>query len=189
MNKRVIIALYGKSASGKDTIARVIVSKLPEITHFVISATTRPRRDNELNRVDYHFLTPAQMLEKIVNFEILEASTHGWVYGTLDSEIKSDKINIAVLNMEGIDILMERTDLEVIPVLIEASDKKRLLRSLQREDNPNCNEIVRRFSADQRDFDNQPFEPKMVFKNENEDDFNYAIQELSKIVVEKYGKK
>lgn len=189
MNKRVLIALYGKSASGKDTIAKAIVSKLPEITHFVVSATTRPRRENEVDGVDYHFLTDAEMLKKIMNFEIIEASTHKWVYGTLDSEIKADKINIAVLNMEGIDILIENRDIEVIPVMIQTSDKTRLLRSLQREDNPNCNEIVRRFSADQKDFENQPFEPKIVFRNDNEDDFNYAMQELSKIVVQKYGRK
>lgn len=189
MSKRVLIALCGKSASGKDTIAKAIVSDLPDITHFVVSATTRPRRENEVDGVDYHFLTDMEMLKKILNFEIIEASTHKWVYGTLDSEIKSDKINIAVLNIDGIDILMENKDIEVIPVMIEASDKKRLLRSLTREINPDCNEIIRRFSSDNEDFENLPFEPKMVFSNENKADFNHVLEELSKLILKKYGKK
>jgi guanylate kinase len=43
-------------------------------------------------------------------------------------------------------------EVEVYPIFIEASDKTRLLRQLNREKDPDVKEIVRRFHADEEDF-------------------------------------
>lgn len=40
----------------------------------------------------------------------------------------------------------------VYPIFIEASDKTRLLRQLNRETNPDVREIIRRYGADENDF-------------------------------------
>ena len=53
-------------------------------------------------------------------------------------------------------------------VQVEASAKTRLLRSLTREDNPDVDEIVRRYLADREDFAafSQVYEPDYLFENE-----------------------
>jgi hypothetical protein len=65
---------------------------------------------------------------------------------------------------------MESKDIEVIPLLVDASDKTRLMRQLCREDNPNVDEIIRRFGADKQDFDvlfAEEIEDYGIISNEN----------------------
>ena len=42
MNKIIVVALFGQSAAGKDTIQNWIVSNIPN-TNKIISCTTRPK--------------------------------------------------------------------------------------------------------------------------------------------------
>jgi guanylate kinase len=56
---------------------------------FSISATTRPRRFNEENGKDYHFLTDADFTEYIKKGKFVEWETiYGHRYGTLRSTLK-----------------------------------------------------------------------------------------------------
>lgn len=53
---------------------------------------------------------------------------------------------------------MKDSRLEVYPIYIACEDNIRLFRSLNRETNPDCEEICRRFLTDLRDFEDIPFE-------------------------------
>ena len=57
MDKIKILALFGKSASGKDSIQKWIVSNYPQLTNKIVSCTTRPPRSGEQDGVDYFFLS------------------------------------------------------------------------------------------------------------------------------------
>ena len=50
-----ILALFGPSGSGKDTLAKILTTQ--ENINEIISCTTRPMREYEQDGVDYHFLT------------------------------------------------------------------------------------------------------------------------------------
>ena len=47
---------------------------------------------------------------------------------------------------------MQDSRVAVCPVYVDTKDKIRLLRSLNREENPDCDEICRRFQTDKKDF-------------------------------------
>ena len=155
MEKKIkILALFGKSASGKDTIQKWIVSNFSKITKGIVSCTTRPPRDGEQDGVDYFFLSDEEFAKKVLDGSMLEATSfREWFYGTALDQLDPDKINVGVFNITGIECILDDPRLEVVPVWIHASDKARLRRSLDREDNPDCNEICRRFLADEKDFD------------------------------------
>ena len=57
MNKLKVLALCGKSASGKDTYLKEIMKLSQYPLHEIISCTTRPPRDYEADGVNYYFLT------------------------------------------------------------------------------------------------------------------------------------
>ena len=155
MASKIIVCLVGKSAAGKDSIA-YLLSKQPG-WHNVVSCTTRPKREKEVDGVNYHFLTGDEFAKKVINGDMLEATYfNDWHYGTMKSALV-DGINVGVWNPEGYDCLRETVkfdkDVILLPYYIKCSDKTRLLRSLNREKNPDVYEIVRRFQADEEDFE------------------------------------
>lgn len=168
MNKYKVIAICGKSASGKDTLLRNIMMNYPWL-HKIINTTTRPPRENEVDGKDYHFLSLEEFAHQGVMGEMIEITQfREWFYGTSLKDLSEDEINIGVFNPAGVYALMQRKDVDLYMVQVEASAKTRLLRSLTREDNPDVDEIVRRYLADKEDFAtfSQVYEPDYLFENE-----------------------
>ena len=152
MEKYKVVALFGESGSGKDTIQNAIVSACANMNK-IISCTTRPKRDYEIDGKDYFFLDNFQFAQKVLDGSMLEATSfRAWMYGTPLDSLDKDKINIGVFNIAGIECLMEDPRLEIVPIYVEVSPKNRLMRALTREENPDCHEICRRFLADVQDF-------------------------------------
>jgi guanylate kinase len=64
--------------------------KLGRPFHYVVTATTRPKRAREKNGVDYHFLSPKEFQEMIDKHQFLEwANVYGNYYGVPKDEITS----------------------------------------------------------------------------------------------------
>lgn len=168
MNKKIkIIALFGKSASGKDTIQKWIVSNFPKV-NGIVSCTTRPPREGEIDGKDYFFLSDDGFAKKVLDGSMLEATSfREWFYGTSIDQLDPNKINVGVFNTIGIECLLKDFRLDVIPVWVWADNKTRLLRSLNRETNPDCNEICRRFFTDEQDFTDIDFEYFVWMNNED----------------------
>ena len=168
-SQKTIIALAGKAGAGKDTILNYLCDNYD--VHPIVSCTTRPPREGEIDGVNYHFLTNEQFAEKVLNFDMLEACEfNNWFYGTDYNSLSDEKVNVGVFNPSGIEQLMENPDIKVIPFLVDASDKTRLMRQLCREDNPNVDEIIRRFGTDKQDFDvlfAEEIEDYGIISNEN----------------------
>lgn len=169
-----MIAIIGQAGSGKDTILRAVCEENPDLNK-IISCTTRPMRDNEKDGVDYHFYTVDQFTEEVLNDKMLEASCfNNWFYGTPIKSLVKNKVNIGVYNPEGIESLMLHGNIELYVFLIEASDKIRLIRQLEREINPDIEEVFRRYKTDRADFADLPFHHN-VLENEYIDDLDHAV--------------
>ena len=147
-NKIKVIACVGKSGAGKDYCMHHIAEE--NDYHIIVSSTTRPKRDYEIDGIDYHFITEKEFAAA----RFLEtASFNGWHYGTRYEDLDPDRINIGVFNPTGLKSLAAQEDVELTIIYVQASDKTRLLRQLNREENPNVHEIVRRFYTDEADFE------------------------------------
>ena len=97
MNK--IIIFVGPSGVGKTAITNIICSSFNNYLAN-ISCTTREKRKNEKNNVDYYFLTKQQFENKILKNEFLEYSKYnGYYYGILKKEIeeKLQKGNVILI--------------------------------------------------------------------------------------------
>ena len=176
-----IIALIGKAGSGKDSILHNIIrvgkqSNLP--FHEIISCTTRPKRENEIEGINYYYLDDYTFKEKTKNKEMLEYTKfNSWWYGTSYDSLDENKINIGVFNPTGIKSLMKRKDVEVHVYYIDASSKCRLIRQLDRESSPDVTEIIRRFCADESDFSHLDF-PYKTMKNHSINDYFASTYEI-----------
>ena len=172
MKKIKLLALFGESSVGKDSIQHWLVSKLNN-THGMVSYTSRPPRDYEVDGREYHFVSQEEFEKLIIAKKMLEHTCfNNWYYGTYIDELQPKKINVGVFNPQGIRGLLTHSDtIDILPVWIQTHDKDRLLRSLQRENNPNCEEICRRFLADKKDFSNIDFEHEIYLNNDST--YNY----------------
>lgn len=179
-----IFALIGEAGSGKDHLVKILAEQYPALFNEIISCTTRPKREFERDGVDYYFLSEDFFLERETTGEIL-ASTFfkNWYYGILtDSLCEDTKINIGAFNLEEIKRLKtalkkRNIEFEMGIYRLATTPKERLLRQLQREKNPDVDEIVRRYEADKRDFKNvdTSLYAKYLFNN-TEEDLNLNIE-------------
>lgn len=157
-----IFYVMGKSASGKDTIYKMLRERLPQI-RTVVPYTTRPIRAGEQDGVEYHFVTGKRLNELEKQGKVIEMRTYQTVYGPWsyatvdDGQIdleRQDYFMIGTLesyegtrNYFGADAL--------VPLYIEVEDGERLCRALNRErqqEKPKYAELCRRFLADEADF-------------------------------------
>lgn len=172
-----IIALIGKAGSGKDTMMHRVLERNPNL-HEIVSCTTRPRREGEVEGVNYFYLTPEQFGDKVLHDEMLEATCfNDWFYGTSYESLRSDVTNIGVFNPAGIESLLGRKDVVVHVFYVTASPKNRLLRQLNREKDPDVDEIIRRYKADEIDFADLDFEYDVLY-NEIYEDLNAGVEAI-----------
>lgn len=100
--KPFLLVLSSPSGGGKTTIARNLL-QVREDLGYSVSATTRPRREDERDGEDYHFLERGEFLRRVEAGEFVEWATYaGNLYGTLRSEIEAlvARGQIAVLDVE-----------------------------------------------------------------------------------------
>ena len=92
--KPIVIGICGKSASGKDYTATRLVDEYIEMgipVNKVVSYTTRPQRDGEINGVDYHFIDRRTFIKMQYEKKFMEYSEfRGWKYGTSIDAFKDE---------------------------------------------------------------------------------------------------
>jgi len=86
--RSLLIVLSGPSGTGKDAV----LSKMRELGYpleYIVTVTTRPKRANEKNNVNYHFVSTEKFQEMIKNNELLEwANVYSNWYGVPKQPIK-----------------------------------------------------------------------------------------------------
>ena len=90
MEEGKLIIISAPSGSGKSTIIGRIMQDESLRLAFSVSATTRPRRGQEVHGVDYYYLTPEEFKQMIKIDELVEYQEvyEGRYYGTPKSEVE-----------------------------------------------------------------------------------------------------
>jgi guanylate kinase len=96
--------ILGMSGSGKTTLAKHLEEWYPLYFKKIVQCTTRPKREGELEGIDYYFLNEAQYnkMDKM-NFLIgqVREEFSPYKYGTPYSDLKEEIVNVIVLSIEG----------------------------------------------------------------------------------------
>lgn len=181
MNKINIIAICGKAGAGKDTLLRKImqIEDTKMFLHEIVSCTTRPPREGEVNGVNYHFMTNEEFAQKILKGEMLEATIfNDWCYGTALQSLDVNKVNIGVFNPEGIETLLQDSRINLRVYYVDVPSKERLIRQLNREEFPDVDEIIRRYKADEEDFMDLDFNYYTVFNDDKKDTMTETVRDI-----------
>ena len=100
-----LIVISGPSGVGKDTIARNLIDTDPDRFYFVVTATTRPPRANEIHGTDYFFYSTDEFAQMIENYELLEYAVVYNDYKGIPKQQIRDALN------SGRDVIM-RVDVQ-----------------------------------------------------------------------------
>lgn len=177
----MLIAICGKSGSGKSTI----VKKLEELGYKrVVTDTTRPPRKGEKNEVDYYFDSEEQFMELLEEGEFLETTAYKvatgdiYRYGTSKGAIKeAGEKAVIILNPMGLKAFRDR-QIDMVAIYIDCNERV-LLSRLQERGDLNS-EIIRRMDTDNLDFENiHSMIDGTVYNEKNTD-----IKKLAKTIVD-----
>ena len=84
----LLVVVSGPSGVGKSTIVAELARRRPQVVP-IVTATTRPRRDDETDKVHYHFLSvPAFERLRDANGLLEHALVHGNWYGTPIDQVR-----------------------------------------------------------------------------------------------------
>lgn len=110
----LLIVISGPSGVGKDEALKAMKS-IGFPFHFVVTATTRPRRTTEIDGADYHFINVAAFAEMIDQGELLE---YALVYGDYKG-IPKQQVRAALASGQDvvlrIDVQGARTIRKLVP--------------------------------------------------------------------------
>ena len=152
----MVTLFIGKSGSGKDTMLNKMVA---EGVTPIISYTTRPMREGEVQDKDYHFVS-LNDFNKLVDEDklseyrgyntLVNGEPDTWYYGT--PRLSLEKDYVGVVTISGVEAFIKLYGAENINVVyMQVSDKTRERRAMLRGSFDKT-EWDRRVEADKKDF-------------------------------------
>jgi len=179
----MVIILVGASASGKSTLAKEFEKQNPNFSR-IVTYTTRPKRNGEIDTVDYHFISN-EVFESMVKEKMFveHADYRGWHYGTAVNFGK-DEDKIVVLTPAGARAFRRyakthpELNLDIFIVYLQVDRRSRLIKILQRGDD--LEEAYRRSLSDVGQFDSFEDEADFVINNEN---YKLNVADLTTILT------
>ena len=152
--------LVGRSASGKDAILRRLVNDYNYKP--LISCTTRPKRDGEVDNVTYYFISDYEFRVMINNNKLIEHRSYNtlvggkkavWYYGLPKIEVDKNLHYVVILDLNGAQSFIDyygKDNCEII--YIECGAETRTERAKKRG-GFDSQEWNRRLKKDDIDFD------------------------------------
>ncbi|MFA6755657.1 MAG: AAA family ATPase [Bacilli bacterium] len=163
-----MIILIGASASGKSQVCNYLISHYG-LKKF-ITTTTRQKRVNETNNIDYHFISKDEFQKKINDSSFIEYVLYnGNYYGTEKKEIDHNKVLIVEPN--GFKKFLSLKDNNIVSFYLYCDKSIREKRMISRKDNPI--DIKKRLDNDDE-----------IFNINNIKGINYIIDTSNKTVEE-----
>lgn len=183
-----IYYVMGKSASGKDTIYKELLKRMPEL-RTIVTYTTRPIREGETEGVEYHFTTTEQLESFEKAGKVIEVRTYPTVYGpwsyftVADEQFDLEHHDYLMIGtLESYEKMRDYMGAEkLVPFYIELDPGIRLQRALDREKQQKVAkyaEMCRRFLADEEDFKEENLEHCQIGKRYQNLDLEQCLEEI-----------
>jgi guanylate kinase len=179
--KGAIIAISAPSGTGKTTILRRILSDFPEIV-FSVSATTRRRRKNEVEGVDYFFISEEEFKKKIQNNEFVEWELfYDYYYGTfrdfIENCINNGKSVILEVDVHGA-VEIKRIYPDAILIYIAPPSLEELRIRLKKRQTENEEDLMKRIERAKMELSHKDKFDYFIVNN----DLNTAYNEIKNLI-------
>jgi guanylate kinase len=186
----IMVILSSPSGAGKTTITKKIQQKYHSFK-ISVSHTTRKPRSNEVDGVDYHFISHLEFEKFIKEDKFYEyAKIFENYYGTLKKSVDelSNKNDIIFdIDWQGTKQLSKFKNLNLIKIYLIPPNKNELKKRLIKRNQDSQKEVEKRYKAfdeDIKHWDDYDY----VLINENLDNCYKQIEHIIKINKNKFTK-
>lgn len=151
-----VFVISGPSGVGKDTVIDRMRERFPEC-FFAVTATTRSRRETEIDRIHYRFMTMAEFERHEAEGDFIEsANVYGHRYGVLRSPIESalgDGRDVIVkVDVQGAATLRRRI-VNSTSIFLAPDSMTELLQRLRVRKTEDHEALLRRFATASHELD------------------------------------
>jgi len=177
-----LIVISAPSGAGKTTIAHEILRRNASLT-FSVSATTREKRDNEIEGVDYFFITREDFERRKQRGEFIECEEiYGDYYGSLKSEVErainAGKSIVFDVDVKGAMSIKKQYPKDAVLIFIKPPSIEVLKDRLMKRGTESESELEKRLQRVEMEMDQaQHFDYVVV-----NDNLQKAINEVNEIV-------
>ncbi len=152
--ENIMVVLSSPSGVGKTTLTKKIQQKYNSFK-ISVSHTTRSPRSNEVDGVDYHFISSAKFMDLVEkNFFYEHAKIFENFYGTLKKSVDETIIKndiIFDIDWQGTKQLSKFKNLNLIKIFLIADSKEELKKRLLKRNQNTMEEVDKRFNSFEED--------------------------------------
>lgn len=175
------MAISAPSGAGKTTLCKRLLQSSPSFI-FSVSFTTRHPRKNEIEGVDYYFVSREEFQKMVNARKFVEwAEVHGQLYGTsanlLNKAIEAEKDVVLEVDVKGGTQIKKNYPQAVLVFLLPPSwqELEKRLRSRRTED---YERVKERIKQAKKEIDYAPYYDYLIIN----DDINRALDDLIAII-------
>lgn len=185
--KGKIIAISSPSGGGKTSIVKKVLERFPEIV-FSVSATTRPKRKNETNGVEYYFITEEEFIKDINKDEFVEWERfYDYYYGTykrfITENIENGRSVLLEVDVKGA-LSLKKIYPESKLIFIDPPSLEELIRRLKTRNTESQEDFQKRIDRAKMELDSKYKFDYVVQNKVLEKAINDTISLISKIIKE-----
>ena len=186
-SNNIMVILSSPSGAGKTTITKKIQQKY-QTFKITVSHTTRKPRPNEVDGVDYYFVSQEKFKklikeEKFYEYAKIFENYYGTLRETVDQTIKKNDI-IFDIDWQGTKQLSKFKNLKLIKIYLIPPSKEELKKRLIKRNQDSPQEVDRRFKAYDKDI--QHWEDyDYIIINEN---LENCYKQIESIILENKNK-
>ena len=180
----LLMVLSGPSGAGKDAV----LTRLKELglpLEFIVTVTTRPRRNSEKDDVDYHFVSRESFQETMSQKELLEwANVYGNWYGVPKQPVKQalDGGRDVIVK---VDIQGATTIKKILPqavfIFLTPPSKKELITRLKKRNTESASALALRLRTAEEEIEKLPMFDYVVVNKQGKID--RVVSEIKAIIV------
>ena len=187
LGENIMVILSSPSGVGKTTISKKLQQKYQNLK-VSISHTTRKPRSNEVDGIDYNFVSTEKFEKLIKNNEFYEyAKIFENYYGTLKKNVDQLFKNNDILfdiDWQGTKQLSKFVNLNLIKIYLITDSKEELKKRLLKRDQNTKDEVEKRFNSFDEDIKHwKDYDYIIINKN-----LDTCFKQIEKIILDQKNK-
>ena len=180
----LFIVISGFSGVGKDAT----LDKMKKVGfpfHYVVTATTRPKRPGEKDGVDYHFLSEDKFRQMIKTNQFLEwAKVYGNYYGVpkreIEEALRQGQDTIVKVDVQGAATIKQILP-EAVFIFLMAPSTEELANRLKQRHDLHSEDLDLRLSKAREEIESLPLFDYVVVSHTN--DLDLTVTQINAIVT------